>query len=226
MPKEGDRLRLEGAFFETLLGLNYAKGERFRRLVREAQQYACQLPPYAQWPQHAQQFWNAEAVCWKGRVDPAVRKAISRELSALQGLNLDLGAGSSSYTTNSVAADFAEEMLLVHDAPHKVALDLEKPLPLASEVFDSVTMVFVANYLANLPQLLREAKRVLAPGGQLVMVQSLAPVMELHRMHYRNSYGEAELKVLLKHAGFAVRSELRRLEGKELLFVRGKRGPL
>ncbi len=215
--------RTEQEFFETLQELNYVgKSMSLESVQYKASQLAKQIPRYSEWPQNAEQFWNAEALCWKGRVEKEVRDAIKNELSFLKGRNLDLGAGSVTYVDGSVVADFSEEMLLLNDAMHKVAVNLEKKLPFAEESFDSITMVFVASYIQNLGNLLNEAHRVLAFGGTIVLVQSPQPVVELHRMHYKNNYGEAELRIMLTHLGFTVRSYEKDC-GRELLFVIGEK---
>lgn len=225
MKKEGELARIEQDFFSTLVELNYiSRNRKLNDVVARAASFARQLPAYNQWPHDAKQFWNAEALCWKGRVEKEVREAIKKELSFLSGYNLDLGSGSYSYVPNSVAADSSEEMLLLNDAEEKVVADLEKPLPFADQLFDSVTMIFLANYIKNVEQLLAEAKRVLKAGGKLAIVQSRDPVMELHRMHYKNSYSEPELKILLKGKGFAVNSYTKDVQGRKLLFVMGERG--
>ncbi|MBI4152965.1 class I SAM-dependent methyltransferase [Candidatus Woesearchaeota archaeon] len=216
--------RAEQEFFETLMELNYVGKSMSLESVRyKASQLAKQIPRYNEWPHNAEQFWNAEALCWKGRVEKEVREAIKKELSFLKGTNLDLGAGSVTYVDNSVAADFSEEMLLLNDAIRKVAVNLEKKLPFADESFDSITLVFVVNYITNIGQLLREAQRVLTLGGKLTLVQSQQPVVELHRVHYKNTYGEAELRIMLTHLGFHVKSYARDIQGRELLFLTGEK---
>lgn len=212
--------RVEQEFFDTLLELNYVgKSMSLESVRNKASQLAKQIPRYNEWPHNAEQFWNAEALCWKGRVEKEVREAVKNELSFLKGNNLDLGAGTVTYVNNSVVADFSEEMLLLNDALHKVAVNLEKKLPFAEESFDSITLVFVANYIKNIAQLLDEAQRVLRLGGKLVLVQSQEPVIELHRLHYKNSYGEAELRIMLTNLGFTVKSHEKHVCGRELLFV-------
>lgn len=213
----------EQAFFNTLLELNYERHYN-EKTVRRAQELAQQLPQYNQWPHEPRQFWNAEALCWNGRIEKEVRDTITQELSFLKGFNLDLGAGSYSYVPNSVAADFAEEMLILNNSINKVAIDLESPLPFSDHQFDSVTMVFAIGYVQHIEQLLAEAKRVLNVGGTLAIVQSAHPVLGLHHMHYKNSYGEAELKIFLKKHRLPVRSYIRSVNGRDLLFVMGKRG--
>ncbi|MBI4153003.1 class I SAM-dependent methyltransferase, partial [Candidatus Woesearchaeota archaeon] len=216
--------RTEQEFFDTLVELNYVGKEMSLDSIRyKASELAKQIPRYSEWPHNAEQFWNAEALCWKGRIEKEVRDAIKNELSFLKGKNLDLGAGSVTYVENSVVADFSDEMLLLNDAMQKVAVNLEKKLPFSEESFDSTTMVFVANYIGNFEQLLRETKRVLRLGGKLVIVQSLQPVVELHRMHYKNIYGEAELRILLKNIGFDVKSYVKDVSGREILLVIGRK---
>ena len=212
--------RAEQEFFETLFELNYVgKSMSLESVRNKASQLAKQIPRYNEWPHNAEQFWNAEALCWKGRVEKEVREAIKKELSFLKENNLDLGAGSVTYVPGSVAVDFSEEMLLLNDAQHKVSVNLERKLPFAEESFDSVTLVFVANYIKNIAPLLDEARRVLRLGGKLVLVQSQEPVIELHRLHYKNSYGDAELRILLNGLGFNLTSSVKKIQGRELLFL-------
>lgn len=215
--------KAEQEFFNTLLELNYANERQRQTLVQKAQSIAQNIPHYSNWPHDPQHFWNAEALSWKQRIHPDVREALQEELSFLTGRNLDLGAGSFSYVKNSVAVDFAEEMLRLNDAQQKIVADLEGTLPVADESFDSVTMAFLANYIKNVPGLLAEAKRALKVGGTLVIVQSAYPVMDVHRMHYKNSYGEAELKILLRKDWFHVRSYNRNVAGRDLLFLVGEK---
>ena len=213
----------EQAFFNTLLELNYTR-HFTEKNVQHAAELASQLPQYEGWPNHPQRFWNAEALCWKGRIGKDVRETIAKELSFLHGgSNLDLGAGSYSYIPNSVAADFAEEMLLLNDAEHKVVLDLEQKLPFDDHLFDSVTMAFVVNYVQNVEQLFREAKRVLKSGGVLAVVNASVPVVELHRMHYKNFYGEPELRMLLQKHQLRVHSSVKNVSGNPLAFVFGRK---
>ncbi len=216
--------RKEQEFFNTLLELNYASGPRFQSVVQKAQSLAQEIPHYNGWPEHPQRFWNAEALCWRQRIDPRVREALQEELSFLKGRNLDFGAGSFSYVKNSVAVDFSEEMLQLNDAQEKFVADLEEPLLFQEESFDSATMVFLLSYIKDVPRLLAEAKRVLKVGGQLVIVQSPHPVMELHRMHYKNPYGEAELKILLRNGWHGVRSYMKEVGGRNLIFLLAEKG--
>ena len=225
MQKELDmKISTEQRFFNVLLDFNLVRSHNDETIQRAAA-LAKQLPQYSQWPNNPNQFWNAESLCWKSRIEKDVRLAIKNELSHLNnGRNLDLGSGSYSYVENSVVADFSDEMLLLNDAQHKVRTDLEKPLPFASGSFDSITMVFVASYIKNLDQLLNESKRVLAHGGKLVIVQPSNPVIPLHKMHYKNNYGDPELGMLLKRHGFSTHITRKKADTRELIFITAEKG--
>ena len=220
LKKQIELERAEGDFLLTLMEFNHVSDDAgVRGLIQKALPFAQKVPHYSNWPNDPQQFWNAEALSWRGRIERDVRKGIRRELAFLKGKNLDLGCGSYSYIPNSAALDFSSEMLLINEAQEKITANLEEPLPVAHESFDSVSMVFVANYIRNVDQLLGEAKLALKVGGKLAIVQSMQPAMGLHRTHYKNSYGDAELKVLLKKHKMGARSYVKDVCGRELLFV-------
>ena len=214
-----EEMLAEREFFNTLQELNYARGEGQELLVRKAQGYARLIPQYSQWPVDKKQFWNAEALCWNGRIENEMRNKISEELSFLTGLNLDLGAGSYSYVKNSIAVDFSEEMLVLNEAEYKAVADLERPLVFRSEIFDSVTAVFVVNYVEHVEQLIKEVKRVLKVGGKFAIVFA-DDISELHKIHYKNSYGKEELTVLLNSGRFRVNSYTK----EKLTFIVGEKG--
>src|SRR3989338_8491935 len=223
--KEVDILkeRAETDFITTLLDFNYiADDAQLKHLVQKTAMIAHKLPAYSSWPLDRKQFWDAEALCWNGRIEKEVRDFIRGELSFLQGNNLDLGSGTVCYVPNSTAVDFSEEMLHINPAQNKVIADLNKKLPFDDESFDSVTMVFVVHYVEDVPQLLCNVHRVLRLGGHAVIVQS-ASVLGLHRIHYKNALGEAEMRMLMKSAGFRVQSYEELVNGKKLLFLIGEK---
>src|SRR5258707_1021877 len=56
----------------------------------------------------------------------------------------------------------------------RVRADIRKPLPLESGQFDNVVMLAVLEHLAEPEPVLREAHRILAPGGSLILTWALA----------------------------------------------------
>lgn len=221
MPKEIFNLQVEHAerqFFSTLLDFNYADEKEIKHLVQKAAQHARTIPEFADWPYDNKQFWNAEALCWNGRMEREMRDSIRAELSHLHGKNLDLGAGNISYVPYSVAVDFSEDMLHMNPAQEKVLADLEEKLPFADESFDSATLVFVINYVKNIHELITEVHRVLRANGHVVIVQAPS-VSGLHKLHYKNTMGDAELRVLLGKLGFRVKSDYKDIQVRKLLFV-------
>jgi SAM-dependent methyltransferase len=65
--------------------------------------------------------------------------------------------------------------------------DIRKPLPLESAHFDNVVMLAVLEHLAEPEPVLREAHRILAPGGSLILTWPSAmvdPLLKvLHGLH-------------------------------------------
>ncbi len=84
-------------------------------------------------------------------------------------------------------------------------------LPFAGGTFDVVVSTNVLHYVRRADEALREMRRVLRPGGRLVvtdwcddflMCRVLDPVLRLFdRAHFR-TYGRAECRRLLEAAGF------------------------
>jgi SAM-dependent methyltransferase len=68
----------------------------------------------------------------------------------------------------------------------RVRADIRAPLPLESEQFDHVVMLAVLEHLAEPEPVLREAYRILAPGGSLILTWPSAmvdPILDvLHRL--------------------------------------------
>lgn len=58
----------------------------------------------------------------------------------------------------------------------RVRADIRKPLPLESGQFDNVVMLAVLEHLAKPESVLREAYRILAPGGSLILTWPSAKV--------------------------------------------------
>jgi SAM-dependent methyltransferase len=94
-------------------------------------------------------------------------------LSHLSGELYDLGCGESPYrefflnhADRYVAVDWGESY---HDIKADIAADLNKPLPIASEVADTVVSLSVMEHLCEPQIMLNEAFRILRHGGNIVL---------------------------------------------------------
>ncbi|NQV91046.1 methyltransferase domain-containing protein [Candidatus Woesearchaeota archaeon] len=175
--------------------------------------------PWAKgWPENHKSFWNAEAFMWQRKIDSHVRKFITNELQHLEGRNLDLGCGSYCYIP-SVGFDLSEKMLDFNDnLIEKIEGDVEQPLPFPNLSFDSVTAIFVLNYIKNYEQLFSEIKRILKPEGQFIMILSSKNIKDWQRQKEVNTYSKEKWCSLLKECGFLVTAE----ELQNLLFFTSK----
>jgi SAM-dependent methyltransferase len=181
-------------FFKGLLELHYGVD-----VVDKLKKISYNVGWAHNWPENDMSFWNAEAFMWGYKIDKGVRKLIENELSSLKGKNLDVGCGSYSYI-KSVGVDFSSKMLQFNDnCIEKIEYDLEKGLPSLSG-FDSVTAVFVLNYIRNLEVLLGSIKDVLVKGGVFVCVLYGKELNSWQKQKEVNSYDFDEWKgVLSRH---------------------------
>ncbi len=90
-----------------------------------------------------------------------------------KGTLYDLGAGESPYKNfflqhaqQYIAVDWAGSL---HNTKADIAADLNHPLPISSEVADTVVSLSVMEHLCEPQTMLNEAYRILKPGGSLVM---------------------------------------------------------
>ena len=155
------------------------------------------------WPEDKKAFWNAEAFMWGHKIGREARVLLTRELSFLRsGRNLDLGCGAHSYVP-SVGLDFSEKMLQYNDqCPEKILGDLEQPLPFDDSQFDSVTLVFVLNYIKNYRALLQEVQRVLRPEGKCIAVLSAPGINSWQRQKEVNAFSPSTWQDILHSCGF------------------------
>ncbi len=160
------------------------------------------------WPEDKKAFWNGEAFMWRNKISKEKRELIGKELKFLEEKskkNLDLGCGSYSYV-RSIGFDVAEKMLLLNgNLSERVAGNLEKGLPFEKGMFDSVTMVFVLDYVENYLDLLGEVFRILKEKGKLVAVQSAEEVNEWQRQKSVNKFSFKEWKKILEKTGFKIK---------------------
>lgn len=127
-----------------------------------------------------------------------------------RGRLLDLGCGMvpfygmyKDHVTENVCIDWAHSL---HANPHlDVVADLNQPFPLPDATFDTVLCSDVLEHIAEPAAFLREAARVLKPGGTLLlMVPFFYWIHEQPHDYYR--YTEFALRRLLTQAGLAVDS--------------------
>ncbi len=158
------------------------------------------------WPKNNASFWNAETFMWSHKVDKSIRKLIATELKFLRKKkNLDLGCGSYSYIP-SVGFDLSQKMLDFNDnCTEKVEGDLEQKLPFTDKSFDSVTAIFVLNYVKNYPQLLSEINRILKPKGIFVAVLYSKNINSWQRQKEVSKLSQQEWAKAITKVGFSVR---------------------
>ena len=99
----------------------------------------------------------------------------------LSGRVLDLMSGPSryfDYPHNVVAADVSGAVLAKNKSPKRVQCSIDSGteggarLPFRTNSFDAVTIVHGIAYLKAVDKVLTEAKRVLKPGGKIVIIGS------------------------------------------------------
>jgi ubiquinone/menaquinone biosynthesis C-methylase UbiE len=131
---------------------------------------------------------------------------------------LDLGCGAYSYV-KSVGFDLSEKMLQFNDnCSEKVVGDLNARLQFGDGSFDSVTAIFVLNYVENLTGLLYEIRRVLRSSGKFMVVLYSGQVNPWQRQKEVCHLKLFEWKDLLVKGGFQVRG----WEKEGLWFLEGK----
>jgi len=195
------KMDAETEFFTGMMELHHGlQVEQKLKLVAEKVSWA------RGWPENTTSFWNAEAFMWKHKISKEKRDLITRELGFLIGRkNLDLGCGTHSYILSAVGVDISEKMLLFNDSCQgKVVGNLEETLSFKKNSFDSVTAIFVLNYVQNYAELLKEVTRVLIPGGVLVMVLSAAEINEWQKQKQINSFTSRRWVYVLEKARFTV----------------------
>jgi SAM-dependent methyltransferase len=117
----------------------------------------------------------------------------------------DLGAGESpfkdfflQFAQKYVAVDWAGSF---HKTQANIAADLNKPLPIESEVADTVVSISVMEHLCEPYIMLTEAFRILKPSGELVLqVPWQWHIHEAPHDYFR--YTPFALRYLLEKAGF------------------------
>lgn len=198
----------ETTFFQGLIELQYGQ-----EVQSKLQKVASKISWAKGWPKNKQAFWNAEAFMWSRKIEKEIRALIALELQFLTaGKNLDLGCGAYSYIP-SVGFDLSPQMLKLNERCYeKVQGDVEQTLPFKDKTFDSVTALFLLNYVQNYQQLLQEITRILRPKGSFVMVLSATKINDWQRQKEVNNLTAKRWKSILEKERFKVKlSEKERL---------------
>lgn len=122
-----------------------------------------------------------------------------------QGVLYDLGCGESPFrdfflkhAQHYVGVDWAGSY---HDTKADIAADLNQPLPIGTEVADTVVSLSVMEHLCEPQMMLNEAYRILKPGGAIVI--QVPWQWWIHEAPYDFfRYTPYGLKYLFKKAGF------------------------
>lgn len=209
-------MNIEDQFLSRLLGLQYGEN-----VQGELKKLSKKVSWAKNWPENKISFWNAEAFMWSHKISKEKRDVIKQELIGLKGRNLDLGCGSYSYLP-SIGLDISKKMLDFNDScREKIVGDLEQPLPIKSK-FDSVTAIFVLNYIQHYQQLLDEITRVLRPEGVFVMVLSNKSINDWQKQKEINNFSKEKWLEILTF-NFVV--NLREKENLLFFVCRNKRKP-
>lgn len=189
----------ETEFLSGLIELQYGQD-----VVDKLTLIASQVPWAVGWPSNKKSFWNAEAFMWGRKIGKEKRRLIEKELSFLRGRNLDLGCGAYSYI-KSVGFDLSAKMLDFNDnLIEKVQGDLERKLPFPDSSFDSITAIFVLNYVENYSLLLSEVRKVLKQEGVFVVVLFSEEINEWQKQKEVNDFNADRWSGILREAGFKV----------------------
>jgi hypothetical protein len=187
----------ETEFFTGLLELQYGQD-----VVGKLKNLSEKISWAEGWPGNKKSFWNAEAFMWEHKIEKEKRELIKKELSYLQGKNLDLGCGTYSYIP-SIGVDISEKMLQFNEnCTEKIIVDLEEKLPFENNSFDSVTAVFFLNYVEN----------------DFVMVLSAKDLNSWQKQKQINDFGKEKWVEILVNLNFKVES----YEKEGILFFRVK----
>ena len=206
---------LETKFLIGMMELQYGKN-----VVPQLKKLSGNISWAQGWPEEKRAFWNGEAFMWNHKIERATREVIHNELMVLrEGKNLDLGCGAYSYVP-SVGFDISPKMLQFNEqCTERVVGDIEEGLPFSDSSFDSVTAVFLLNYVKNYSLLMNEVYRVLKQKGVFVGVISAQGVNEWQKQKEVTTLLIEEWKNVLQEVGFSTRSE----EKEKLWFLWGKK---
>jgi SAM-dependent methyltransferase len=158
------------------------------------------------WPEKDEAFWSAEAYMWKWKIEKEKRELITVQLKKICSKNnLDLGAGAYSYVP-STCFDFSNKALSLNDNCSKMIVgNLEKSLPFNDYEFDSITAIFVLNYVDNFVNLLNEVNRILRSSGKFVAVFGAKGINDWQAIKEKNHFSKNQWKEEFSSLGFKVK---------------------
>lgn len=148
--------------------------DKKKKYIKNMKKTASKIKRFKGWPKK-EKFWDFEASYWDKNVGKNIRQCIKRYLDKnKKGKVLELGAGSIQYIKDSYLADISKEMLKNIKCSNlkKIICDLDKDIPLPEHSFDTITLVFLVNYLKNFPRSLKKIIRLLKKDGKLIIIQS------------------------------------------------------
>ena len=212
--------------FSELLFLYHTRKDPLERqkILAKAQSIAQSLSQLHRWPLDPNQFWDAEALHWNLFISSSVRENIHRILLPYStGVNLMLGSGSQAYGINTICVDFSIPMLMQCPSSLKIQYDLEaNSLPFQSGSINAVFCIFLINYLRNLEGFLAAVKRVLAPKGSFVIINS-DTLADYYLMQQAPRYDPAQVQNSLDRQGFSVKNQTISLDAHTLHVWSGKK---
>jgi SAM-dependent methyltransferase len=132
------------------------------------------------------------------------RTLLYKELAStsLRGAILDLGGSRTSAYTKHFKGEYTITVANFEAAEvGDIALDLERPFPIADVSYDGVLCINVLEHIFNYQNVISETKRILTPGGQAIFaVPFLIQVHPSPHDHWR--FTEETLRRLFTDAGF------------------------
>lgn len=209
-------------FYANLLRLNYIRDkDDIKKLVDINKRIASNIPELNGWPYDSLKFWDIESAGWNNKINEKIRDEIKKELKELKGLNLGLGSGSYAYVKNSVFLDISFQMLKEINQKNRIQFKIKDSLPFKSNSFDSVTMIFLLNYLETPEFIFKEIKRILKKHGKLVIIQPKFPTDDFYKFQEKKHRGLDEIKKYL--SDFKINSYEKKIGGKVISFIKASK---
>jgi ubiquinone/menaquinone biosynthesis C-methylase UbiE len=137
-----------------------------------------------------------------------------------KGSVLDLGCGAEPYflTHTKFKKKYGIDWTIKDNTRKDMTLlerSIEEPLPYFNATFDVVTMLATIEHINKISEVLKEAIRVLKPGGMLIMTTPTSMANKILKilaftglvsmeevLEHKNAYGKKEIKKMLMKAGY------------------------